>query len=154
MDKGIKELLVLLMSSPLVENQEVETREWLESDEGRQWLESGEGKESLEQLLVQTSVILADLHPTVASLLKARFGLEGAPHLTLEKIMEDFAVTYERIRMHEAQFISKIRHPSRSTLLRDYLEGGEWTAELENELGFPEPREDDSKDDNPPNNRS
>ncbi len=150
MNEGIKELLVLLMSSPLVENEELEAREWLESAEGRQWLESDEGKESLRQLVVQTSAVLTDLHPRAASVLKARFGLEGTPHLTREKIMKEFAVTDERIRMHEASFISKIRHPARSTLLRDYLEGGEWTAELEDELGFIQPLEDDPNDGNPP----
>jgi len=150
MDKGFKELLVLLMSSPLIENDEMEAREWLESDVGQEWLESDEGKESLEQLRAQTSDLLTDLHPSAASVLKARFGLEGTPRLTREKIMEEFAVTHERIRLHEASFISKIRHPARSSLLRDYLDGGEWTADLENELGFAQPREDDSSEGNPP----
>jgi RNA polymerase primary sigma factor len=150
MDKGIKELLVLLMSSPLVEHEEAEAREWLDSDEGRKWLDSDEGKESIEALKEQISVILADLNAKEASVLKARFGLEGTPQLTQVEIIEKHDVTEERVRLYESHFASKIRHPARSTLLRDYLEGGEWTAELENELGFAQPREDDPNDDNPP----
>jgi len=54
--------------------------------------------------------------------LKMRFGLDdGYPH-TLEEVGKHFRVTRERIRQIEAKALKKLRHPSRNSRLRDYIE--------------------------------
>jgi RNA polymerase primary sigma factor len=54
--------------------------------------------------------------------LKLRFGLEDARARTLEEVASEFSVTRERIRQIEAKALRKLRHPSRSRKLKDYLE--------------------------------
>mgnify|MGYP002511926224 FL=1 len=54
--------------------------------------------------------------------LKMRFGLNEAQPLTLEQVGKYFNVTRERIRQIEAKALRKLKHPSRSKKLRDYLE--------------------------------
>lgn len=55
-------------------------------------------------------------------MLVLRFGLEDGRSRTLEEVGREFAVTRERIRQIEAKALRKMRHPSRSKKLRDYLE--------------------------------
>jgi RNA polymerase primary sigma factor len=66
--------------------------------------------------------ILGSLHPREAGVIKSRFGLGDGVQKTLDQIGEEFGVTRERIRQIESKTMSKIRHPSRSQMLRDYLE--------------------------------
>lgn len=66
--------------------------------------------------------ILHELHPREAGVIRARFGLGTGVQKTLEEIGEEFGVTRERIRQIEAKTMSKLRHPSRSEMLKDYLE--------------------------------
>ena len=54
--------------------------------------------------------------------LQLRFGLEDGRSRTLEEVGLEFSVTRERIRQIEAKALRKLRHPSRSRKLRDYLE--------------------------------
>ena len=54
--------------------------------------------------------------------LMLRFGLEDGRPRTLEEVGKEFNVTRERIRQIEAKALRKLRHPSRSKKLRDYLE--------------------------------
>ena len=51
-----------------------------------------------------------------------RFGLAGGREYTLEEVGRRFGVTRERIRQIEAKALSKLRHPSRYTKLREYIE--------------------------------
>ena len=66
--------------------------------------------------------ILGSLHPREAGVIKSRFGLGDGVQKTLDQIGEEFGVTRERIRQIESKTMSKLRHPSRSQMLRDYLE--------------------------------
>jgi len=54
--------------------------------------------------------------------LKLRFGLEDGRQRTLEEVGREFNVTRERIRQIEAKALRKLRHPSRSKKLRDYID--------------------------------
>jgi RNA polymerase primary sigma factor len=67
--------------------------------------------------------VLESLHPREAGVIRSRFGLGDGVQMTLDQIGEKFGVTRERIRQIESKTMSKLRHPSRSQLLRDYLDG-------------------------------
>ena len=71
-------------------------------------------KEQLEE-------IMNTLTPREAKVLKLRFGLEDGKARTLEEVGREFQVTRERIRQIEAKALRKLRHPSRSKKLRDYM---------------------------------
>ncbi len=66
--------------------------------------------------------LLAFLNPREREILALRFGLEGEQPLTLDEVGRQFNVTRERIRQIEAKALRKLRHPSRSRKLKDYLE--------------------------------
>ena len=55
-------------------------------------------------------------------MLELRFGLEDGRSRTLEEVGREFNVTRERIRQIEAKALRKLRHPTRSKKLRDYLD--------------------------------
>ena len=61
------------------------------------------------------------LTPREAKVLKLRFGLEDGKSRTLEEVGKEFNVTRERIRQIEAKALRKLRHPSRSKKLKDYM---------------------------------
>ncbi|MEE1735799.1 RNA polymerase sigma factor [Streptomyces sp. BE147] len=65
--------------------------------------------------------ILAEMTPREAGIITLRYGLLGGSPRTLEEIGKVYGVTRERIRQVEAKTMSKLRHPSRSHVLRDYL---------------------------------
>ncbi len=66
--------------------------------------------------------VLSTLTPREAKVLKLRFGLEDGRSRTLEEVGKEFNVTRERIRQIEAKALRKLRHPSRSKRLKDFLE--------------------------------
>jgi RNA polymerase primary sigma factor len=70
----------------------------------------------------QIGEVLGTLTPREQRVLQLRFGLEDGRSRTLEEVGKEFNVTRERIRQIEAKAIRKLRHPSRSRKLRDYLE--------------------------------
>ncbi len=70
----------------------------------------------------QLSEVLATLTPREAKVLKLRYGLEDGKARTLEEVGKEFNVTRERIRQIEAKALRKLRHPSRSKKLKDFLE--------------------------------
>jgi len=70
----------------------------------------------------QTRNVLATLTPREEKVLRMRFGIgEKADH-TLEEVGKDFSVTRERIRQIEAKALRKLRHPSRSRILKSFVE--------------------------------
>lgn len=71
-----------------------------------------------EQLLE----VLASLTPREEKVLRLRFGLDDGRSRTLEEVGKEFDVTRERIRQIEAKALRKMRHPSRSKHLRDFLD--------------------------------
>ncbi len=70
----------------------------------------------------QIDEVLSTLTPREQRVLQLRFGLEDGRSRTLEEVGKEFSVTRERIRQIEAKALRKLRHPSRSRKLRDYLE--------------------------------
>ena len=73
-------------------------------------------------LAEQTARVLATLAPREAKVLKMRFGIGERSNHTLEEVGQDFDVTRERIRQIEAKALRKLRHPSRSRVLKTFLE--------------------------------
>ncbi|NLC66109.1 MAG: RNA polymerase sigma factor RpoD [Clostridium sp.] len=70
----------------------------------------------------QLNEVLDTLTPREEKVLKLRFGLDDGRPRTLEEVGKEFNVTRERIRQIEAKALRKLRHPSRSKKLKDYLE--------------------------------
>ena len=70
----------------------------------------------------QLSEVLHTLTPREEHVLKLRFGLEDGRARTLEEVGQKFNITRERIRQIEAKALRKLRHPSRSKKLKDYLD--------------------------------
>ncbi len=69
----------------------------------------------------QLEDVMNTLTPREAKVLKLRFGLEDGKARTLEEVGREFEVTRERIRQIEAKALRKLRHPSRSRKLKDYM---------------------------------
>ena len=69
----------------------------------------------------QLSGVLKTLTPREEKVLRLRYGLEDGKMHTLEEVGEEFDVTRERIRQIEAKALRKLRHPSRSKMLKDFL---------------------------------
>ena len=70
----------------------------------------------------QLEDVLGTLTPREERVLRLRFGLDDGRPRTLEEVGQEFGVTRERIRQIEAKALRKLRHPSRSKKLKDYLE--------------------------------
>jgi RNA polymerase primary sigma factor len=77
---------------------------------------------SHQLLKEQVQDVLNSLTPREQKVLVLRFGLEDGRSRTLEEVGREFSVTRERIRQIEAKALRKLRHPSRSKKLKDYLE--------------------------------
>ena len=77
---------------------------------------------SHQLLKEQVEAVLDSLSGRERRVLQLRFGLEDGRSRTLEEVGRDFNVTRERIRQIEAKALRKLRHPSRSRKLKDYLE--------------------------------
>nr|MDJ0789834.1 sigma-70 family RNA polymerase sigma factor [Myxococcota bacterium] len=75
-----------------------------------------------QNLSDQTRRVLATLAPREERVLKMRFGIGERANHTLEEVGQDFDVTRERIRQIEAKALRKLRHPSRSKLLKGFVD--------------------------------
>ena len=77
---------------------------------------------SHQLLKEQVMDVLSSLTPRERKVLELRFGLEDGRSRTLEEVGREFNVTRERIRQIEAKALRKLRHPTRSKKLKDYLD--------------------------------
>jgi len=86
--------------------------------------EAIEPGEAVSSTLLQEQLhsVLGTLSEREAGIVSMRFGLAGGQPKTLDEIGQVYGVTRERIRQIEVKVMSKLRHPSRSKLLRDYLD--------------------------------
>ena len=80
------------------------------------------GTASKQLLKEEIANVLNELSPREHRVISLRFGLDSGNSRTLEQVGLEFNVTRERIRQIEAKAIRKLRHPSRSRRLKDYLE--------------------------------
>ena len=73
------------------------------------------------ELKETTTRVLSSLTPREERVLRMRFGFSNNTDYTLEEVAQHFKVSRERIRQVEAKALRKLKHPSRSTILKPYL---------------------------------
>ncbi|MBQ7035437.1 MAG: sigma-70 family RNA polymerase sigma factor, partial [Clostridia bacterium] len=80
--------------------------------------------EATSQIMLREQLVevLETLTPREAKVLELRFGLRDGRQRTLEEVGKEFNVTRERIRQIESKALRKLRHPSRSRKLKDFLD--------------------------------
>jgi RNA polymerase primary sigma factor len=110
--------LPISLELPMGEDAESHMGDFIEDRNTVQPLEGA----SRQLLKDQISDVLLTLTPREKRILQLRFGLEDGRSRTLEEVGLEFSLTRERIRQIEAKALRKLRHPSRSRKLRDYLE--------------------------------
>ena len=83
-----------------------------------------EPAEAASQTLLREQLmhVLHDLTPREEKVLRLRYGIDDGKPRTLEEVGKEFNVTRERIRQIEAKALRKLRHPSRSKRLKDFIE--------------------------------
>ena len=105
------------LETPIGEEEDSHLGDFIQDDEASQPSEEA----TYTLLREQLEEVLATLTPREQQVLRMRFGLiDGKPH-TLEEVGKEFDVTRERIRQIESKALRKLRHPSRSKKLRDFL---------------------------------
>ena len=105
------------LETPIGEEDDSHLGDFIQDDEASQPAEEA----SYTLLREQLEEVLKTLTPREEEVLRMRFGLiDGKPH-TLEEVGKKFDVTRERIRQIESKALRKLRHPSRSKKLRDFL---------------------------------
>ncbi len=107
----------LSLETPVGEEEDSFLGDFIEDDSSPSPTETA----SQSLLREQLEEILKSLSPREAKILKLRFGLLDGYSYTLEEVGRKFGVTRERIRQIEAQALGRLRHPSRSRKLRDFL---------------------------------
>ena len=107
----------LSLEMPVGEEEDSYLGDFIE-DEDADSPQDSAGRQILREVIDE---IFQSLSPREVRILQLRFGLVDGYNYTLEEVGKKFGVTRERIRQIEAQALSRLRHPSRSRRLRDYL---------------------------------
>ena len=105
------------LETPIGEEEDSHLGDFVEDNESPAPSESA----SYSLLREQLCNVLHTLTPREEQVIKLRFGLEDGRPRTLEEVGRQFQITRERIRQIEAKALRKLRHPSRSKTLKDYL---------------------------------
>ena len=106
------------LETPIGEEEDSHLGDFIPDDEALSPADAA----SISVLKEQLAEVLQTLTPRESKVLKLRFGLEDGHPRTLEEVGKEFNVTRERIRQIEAKALRKLRHPSRSKKLRDFLD--------------------------------
>ncbi|WP_286725901.1 RNA polymerase sigma factor RpoD [Pelotomaculum sp. PtaB.Bin117] len=106
------------LETPIGEEEDSHLGDFIEDHEARAPAEEA----SFTLLREQLDEVLKTLTDREQRVLRLRFGLDDGRARTLEEVGQKFGVTRERIRQIEAKTLRKLRHPSRSKKLKDYLE--------------------------------
>ncbi|MFB5069527.1 MAG: RNA polymerase sigma factor RpoD [Aerococcus sanguinicola] len=106
------------LETPIGEEDDSHLGDFIEDNEAM----SPEEFTSQEMLKEQLNEVLDTLTDREENVLRLRFGLEDGQSKTLEQVGKQFGVTRERIRQIEAKALRKLRHPSRSKQLKDFME--------------------------------
>jgi len=106
------------LETPIGEEEDSHLGDFIEDQEARAPAEEA----SFTLLREQLDEVLKTLTDREQRVLRLRFGLDDGRARTLEEVGQKFGVTRERIRQIEAKTLRKLRHPSRSKKLKDYLE--------------------------------
>ncbi|MBN1162780.1 RNA polymerase sigma factor RpoD [Patescibacteria group bacterium] len=105
------------LETPVGKEEDTRLKEFIEDETALSPFESA----SRDLLKGHITDVLHTLNPREQKVLELRFGLKDGRTRTLEEVGKVFGVTRERIRQIEAKALRKLRHPSRSIRLRDYL---------------------------------
>jgi len=105
------------LETPIGEEEDSHLADFIPDEEASEPAEAA----SFTLLKEQLMEVLSTLTPREEKVLRLRFGLEDGRTRTLEEVGKEFNVTRERIRQIEAKALRKLRHPSRSKKLKDFL---------------------------------
>ena len=105
------------LETPIGEEEDSHLADFIPDEDASEPAEAA----SFSLLKEQLMEVLGTLTPREEKVLRLRFGLEDGRTRTLEEVGKEFNVTRERIRQIEAKALRKLRHPSRSKKLRDFL---------------------------------
>ena len=106
------------LETPIGEEEDTHLGDFIQDDDSPAPAEAA----SYALLREQLNEVLHTLSPREEHVLKLRFGLDDGRTRTLEEVGKEFNITRERIRQIEAKALRKLRHPSRSKRLKDYLD--------------------------------
>ena len=106
------------LETPIGEEEDSHLGDFIQDDEAPSPADAASHTLLKEQL----GNVLSTLTPREEKVLRLRFGLEDGRSRTLEEVGKEFNVTRERIRQIEAKALRKLRHPSRSKRLKDFLD--------------------------------
>ena len=105
------------LESPVGEEDDSHLGDFIEDDSALSPADSA----AFSMLRAELATALESLTDRERQVVKLRFGLEDGRARTLEEVGKEFNVTRERIRQIEAKALRKLRHPSRSKRLKDFL---------------------------------